>query len=227
MRDCRPPDSIRIRSRSGNARSSRSAAAMFSVGSSRITVCGQAPAWTARTRSGGNCPPRRSRSASSSVTRSLVMTAVSIPPAARCGRSASIRAVLPDPTGPPMHTRAAVNAGNTDATSAPPARARRSAAARRRAPRRCGDRPRHAEARRSGACRPWSARAPRRSGRRVSGSRAAHGFRPRWRAGSRRSRRADARPSRANPTSGDGSSAGILRSCHCRRPSSSRRWFPT
>lgn len=40
---------------------------MFSVGSSRITVCGQAPASTAETRAGSIRPDRRRRSASSAV----------------------------------------------------------------------------------------------------------------------------------------------------------------
>ena len=42
-----PPDSNMISSTPGNLRSSSSPAAMLSVGSSRITVCGQAPASTA------------------------------------------------------------------------------------------------------------------------------------------------------------------------------------
>ena len=47
-----------ISSTPGNLRSSSSPAAMFSVGSSRITVCGQAPASTAETRAGSIRPER-------------------------------------------------------------------------------------------------------------------------------------------------------------------------
>ena len=52
-------------------------------------------------------PERRNRSASSLVTRSLVTTARSTPRRCSSGISASISAVLPEPTGPPMPTRAA------------------------------------------------------------------------------------------------------------------------
>jgi len=50
-------------------------------------------------------PERRRRSASSRVTRSLVTTARSTPRRCSSGISASISAVLPDPTGPPIPTR--------------------------------------------------------------------------------------------------------------------------
>ena len=71
---------------------------MLSVGSSRITVCGQAPASTASTRSGSiSRRLRRRRSASSLVTRSLVITARSMPRACRCGISRSDQRRLAGP----------------------------------------------------------------------------------------------------------------------------------
>jgi hypothetical protein len=88
-------------------RPSCSAASMFMVGSSRITVCGQAPASTASTRFASMMFERRSRSASSDVTRSLVMTETDLPIISSSGISLSTSAVLPDPTGPPIPTRAA------------------------------------------------------------------------------------------------------------------------
>ena len=110
---------------------------MFSVGSSRIAVCGQAPVSTASTRSGSISPLRRMRSASSLVTRSLVITASRYRGAATRGISRSISAVLPEPTGPPMPTRAAASvpvrvsimlviAACSVAPAAPRGRARRS-----------------------------------------------------------------------------------------------------
>ena len=62
---------------------------------------------TARTRAGSIKPLFLMRAASSSVTRSLVMTARFTPLARSRGINCSIRRVLPEPTGPPMPTRAA------------------------------------------------------------------------------------------------------------------------
>ena len=100
-----PPDSNRISSTPGKRASSSSPAAIFKVGSSRITVCGQAPASTADTRAGSISPERRSRSASSLVTRSLVTTAKSIP--RRCSPGSAPRSVRSCPTRPGRRCRPA------------------------------------------------------------------------------------------------------------------------
>ena len=78
-RGCRRRDSISTTSSGPCSRSSRSAAAMFIEGSSRIAVCGQAPVSTPTTSSGAISPPAWSRSASSFVTRSFVITATRKP----------------------------------------------------------------------------------------------------------------------------------------------------
>ena len=106
-RDCRR------RFRSGSARasgkhaSSSSAACMLSVGSSRMAVCGHAPVSTASTRS------RIDQAAALHALGVLLGDQIvgdhrEVGAAAmKRGISCSSSAVLPEPTGPPMPTRAA------------------------------------------------------------------------------------------------------------------------
>src|SRR5262249_1397435 len=60
---------------------------------------------TPRIRSGGKNPRPRKRSASSCVRISLVTIATSFPFCCKYGTNRSIKAVFPDPTGPPIPRR--------------------------------------------------------------------------------------------------------------------------
>src|SRR5262245_45709479 len=77
------------------------------LGSSRTAVCGQEPVSTPTIRSAASTPSSVARTwfASSWVKMSLVTTSGLRPAPRSRGTSASIRAVLPDPTGPPMPIR--------------------------------------------------------------------------------------------------------------------------
>ena len=84
-----------------------STAARFMLGSSRTAVCGQAPVSTPRMRSSMRMPfrVRWTCLASSVVTTSLVMISTRMPRSIKLGVIASMMAVLPEPTGPPMPMR--------------------------------------------------------------------------------------------------------------------------
>ncbi len=77
------------------------------LGSSRTAVCGQPPVSTPMMRSSSRMP-RKVRCtclASSVVTTSLVMTRMRAPMSISRGVIASMMAVLPEPTGPPIPMR--------------------------------------------------------------------------------------------------------------------------
>ena len=87
---------------------------MFRVGSSRITVCGQAPVSTAATRS-GSISPRAAQPLGILLGDEIVGDDRKIDvPRCNAGISRSTSAVLPEPTGPPMPT--ARPAGRRSAT---------------------------------------------------------------------------------------------------------------
>ena len=69
--------------------------------SSRTAACGQPPVSMATMRSGVRAPCLVRNSASSRVKMSFV-TAAMLYSARRARQSSSIKAVLPEPTGPPM-----------------------------------------------------------------------------------------------------------------------------
>ena len=99
------------------------------------------------------------RSASSRVTRSLVITATRRPDGVHSGSSRSISRVLPDPTGPPIPMRSAsarqlllrARSGAPSGTRSSGSQVQR--ARRRPRPGRSRDRPHGWAARRCGACR--------------------------------------------------------------------------
>ncbi len=99
-----PPLSMRTISVSGNFSSISSTAAIFIEGSSLTAVWGQAPVSTPMILSSRRIPLRVLRTclASSVVTMSLVMIKTFCPSSRRRGVIASISAVLPEPTGPPI-----------------------------------------------------------------------------------------------------------------------------
>jgi hypothetical protein len=82
---------------------SSSHACRFAEMSSRIAACGQPPVSTAEIRSVGSAPFRFRNSQSSRVKMSLVTAATDIW-SRSLRHSASISAVLPEPTGPPSPT---------------------------------------------------------------------------------------------------------------------------
>ena len=102
-----PPLSISVKSASGNSCVNSSIASKFIEGSSLTAVWGQAPVWTPRIRSGGRTPARvrLACSASSLVKMSLVTTKGFNPRLTSRGTIVSIKAVFPEPTGPPTPIR--------------------------------------------------------------------------------------------------------------------------
>lgn len=97
-----PPLSMSSSSHACCAESSSSACRFIEM-SSRMAACGQPPVSMARMRSAGSAPCRSRKSPSSRVKMSLV-TAAMLNLSRRSWHSASISAVLPVPTGPPMPT---------------------------------------------------------------------------------------------------------------------------
>src|SRR5262249_25228874 len=87
---------------------------------SRTAVCGHEPVSTPTTRAGSSTPASvdRTCSASSRVKMSLVTTTGRWPAASSRGTRASISAVLPEPTGPPMPMRATPGAWTAPKESA-------------------------------------------------------------------------------------------------------------